>query len=125
VWRNLWIPGMNAVVGPGERVEWIVPRDGTYRVYASPQLARHPWFRNPLGAFKGTELSLRSMPHPPIAISAGPRLRKGERVAITSHATEPLGIIMIASDDRVLFRQPPDGASLEAETTRVTHVPRL
>jgi hypothetical protein len=124
VWRNLWVPAMNAVVRPGERVEWAVPRDGVYRLYASPELARHPWFRDPLRAYRGDELTLRSTPQP-LSVSAGPVLRKGARVTVTSHASEPLGVILIAGDDRVLFRQPPAGASLEAETTRVTHVPNL
>ncbi|HEY0370356.1 MAG TPA: hypothetical protein VGD79_00030, partial [Thermoanaerobaculia bacterium] len=122
-WRNVWIPAMNAVVRPGQRVEWTVPRDGTYRVYASPELARHRWFRDPFVAYKGEPLPLRSMDHPPLTLSAGPQLRKGQRVSVTSDATEPLGVILIASNDTILFRQPPDGASLEAETTRVTHVP--
>lgn len=123
-WRNVWIPAMNAVVRPGQRVEWTVPRDGTYRVYASPELARHPWFRNPFLAYKGDPLPLRSMDRPPLAFSAGPQLRKGQRVTVTSQATEPLGVILIASNDQVLFRQPEEGVSLEAETTRVTHWPR-
>jgi hypothetical protein len=122
-WRNVWIPAMNAVVPPGQRVQWTVPRDGVYRVYASPELARHPWFRDPFLAYKGEELRLQSMERPPLTFSAGPRLRKGQRVSVTSHGTEPLGVILLSSNDTVLFRQPPDGASLEAETTRVTHVP--
>ena len=65
------------------------------------------------------------MPDPPLELSAPPQLRKGQRISLTSHAPEPLGVILIASNDTVLFRQPPDGASLEAETTRITHVPRL
>jgi hypothetical protein len=124
VWRNLWVPAMNAVVRPGQRLEFVVPRDGTYRLYASPELARHRWFRDPFGAYRGEPLPLRATPQP-VVISAGPRLKKGQRISVTSHASEPLGVIMISSDDRVLFRQPPDGASLEAETTRVTHVPNL
>lgn len=122
-WRNVWVPAMNAVVRPGQRVEWTVPRDGVYRVYASPELARHRWFRDPFLAYKGEELRLQSMERPPLTFSAGPRLRKGQRVSATSHGTEPLGVILLPSSDTVLFRQPPDGASLEAETTRVTHVP--
>lgn len=122
-WRNVWIPAMNAVVRPGQRVEWIVPRDGTYRVFASPELARHRWFRDPFLAYRGEELRLRSMERPPLTFSAGPVLRKGQRVSVTSQATEPLGVILLPSDDTLLFRQPPEGASLEAETTRVTHVP--
>lgn len=124
-WRNVWIPAMNAVVRPGQRVEWIVPRDGTYRVFASEELARHRWFRDPFHAFKGEPLALRQSPHPPLTFSAGPVLRKGQRVSVVSHATRTMGVILMASDDRVLFRQPPEGASLEAETTRVTHVPRF
>ena len=124
VWRNLWIPAMNSVVRPGQRVEFIVPRDGTYRLYASPELARHRWFRDPFGAYRAEPLTLRGTPQP-LVISAGPALKKGQRITVTSNAAEPLGVIMIASDDRILFRQPPDGASLEAETTRVTHIPKL
>ncbi|HEX6087542.1 MAG TPA: hypothetical protein VF266_23620, partial [Thermoanaerobaculia bacterium] len=124
VWRNLWLPAMNAVVMPGARVEFVVPRDGVYRLYASPELARHRWFRDPLGAYRGEPLTLRATPQP-LSISAGPSLKKGQRISVTSNAAEPLGVIMIAGGDRVLFRQPPDGASLEAETTRVTHVPNL
>lgn len=124
-WRNLWIPAMNAVVRPGQRVEWIVPRDGTYRLFASPELARHRWFRDPFLAYEGDELRLRTMERPPLTFSAGPRLRKGQRVSVTSHGSEPLGVILLSSDDEVLFRQPPEGVSLEAETPRVTHLPRL
>ncbi len=125
VWRNLWIPAMNAVVRPGQRVEWIVPRDGTYRVLASPELARHRWFRDPFLAYEGEELRLRTMERPPLTFSAGPHLRKGQRVSVTSHGSEPLGVILLSSNDEVLFRQPPAGVSLEAETPRVTHVPDL
>lgn len=123
VWRNVWVPAMNAVVQPGQRFEWTVPRDGTYRVFASPELARHLWFRDPFVAYRGDELRLTTMDRPPLTFSAGPRLRKGQRVTVTSHGTEPLGVILLSSDDTVLFRQPPPGVSLEAETTRVTHVP--
>jgi hypothetical protein len=125
VLRNVWVPAMNAVVRPGRSVEWIVPRDGTYRLFASPELARHRWFREPFLAYRGDELQLRSMARPPLTISAGPHLRKGQRVIVTSHATEPLGVILMPGEDLILFRQPPEGASLEAETTRVTHIPNL
>ncbi|MGZ5433829.1 MAG: hypothetical protein ACXWH7_12975 [Thermoanaerobaculia bacterium] len=124
-WRNLWIPAMNAVVRPGQRVEWIVPRDGTYRVFASPELARHRWFRDPFLAYKGEALRLRTMERPPLTFSAGPHLRKGQLVSVTSHGSEPLGVIVLPSNDTVLFRQPLEGVSLEAETPRVTHVPGL
>lgn len=123
VWRNLWIPALNAVVLPGQSVAWTVPRDGRYRLYASPELARHLWFRDPLRAYTGAPLTLKSMPDPPVSISAGPQLRKGQRIVLRSRGSEPLGVILISSEDAVLFRQPPTGVSLEAETTRVTHMP--
>jgi hypothetical protein len=126
VWRNLWAPGMNGIVGPGETMEWIVPRDGTYRLFASPELAHHRWFRDPAGAYRESPpLALQSLPHPPLRISAGPLLKKGQRITVTSSATEPLGVFLLSGDDTVLFRQPPEGATLEAEATRVTHVPDL
>jgi len=126
VWRNLWIPAMNGVVLPGHSVTWTVPRDGRYRLYVSPELATHPWFRDPLRAYKGApSLPLRTMIDPPITISAGPVLRKGQTLVVTSHGTEPLGIILLSGDDTVLFRQPLPGVSLEAEATRITHVPDL
>jgi hypothetical protein len=34
-------------------------------------------------------------------------------------------VILLSTNDRVLFRQPPPGVTLEAETTRITHVPEL
>ena len=126
VWRNLWVPGMNGIVSPGETMEWIVPRDGAYRLFASAELARHRWFRDPAGAYREAQpLTLRSLPHPPLRISAGPLLKKGQRITVTSFATEPLGIILLSGEDTILFRQPPEGATLEAEATRVTHVPNL
>ena len=104
----------------------MVPLTGEYRVYASPELARHPWFREPFLAYKGGgELHLRSMPNPPLRFTGGPMLFKGQHLSVFSHATEPLGVILLPSNDTVLFKQPPAGASLEAETTRVTHVPDL
>lgn len=134
VWRNLWVPGPNARLGPGSTMRWIVPRDGTYRVFASRQLAMHPWFRDPFyaGAFDGADprITLR-LPapamHPALEWSIDPLLplKKGQRIAVTNRGRVPLGIILLPGDDTILFRQPPPGATLEAPTTRVTHVPRF
>jgi hypothetical protein len=124
-WRNLWIPALNGVARPGETIEWIVPRDGTYRVFASPELAAHPWFSDPARAYRDGPFTPRGLARPPVRISAGPFLRKGQRVTLTSYGSEPLGIILLPGDDTVLFRQPAGGATLEAETTRITHVPKL
>jgi hypothetical protein len=136
VWRELWIPAMNDRLRPGSTADWIVPRDGVYRVYTSPALARHPWFREPLavGSYKGDDASRFTvvLPKPgagPIRFSgfAGDRvaLRKGQRVTALNPSTQEIAVILLSTDDRVLFRAPPPGATLEAESTRVTHMPRL
>jgi hypothetical protein len=46
VYRNLWVPGMAAIVGP--RLLWQAPRAGTYDIWASEALVTHPWFTKPL-----------------------------------------------------------------------------
>lgn len=133
VWRELWVPGMNVSLRPGASLTWIVPRDGAYRVYVSAPLARHPWFRDPLrtASYKGPDASRLTfrLPEPgagPVTFDADPsRLRKGQRLTATNTSGEQLAVFVLPSNDRMLFRQPPPGATLEAETTRVTHVPRL
>ena len=141
VWRNLWIPGMNARVPAGGVYQWIAPRDGVYRVFASPQLATHVWFRDPLyvGAYDNADPRVTlTLPEPGLrgarlnvegaaVADASPTvtLRKGQRVAIQNTSAEVLGVILLSGNDRILFRQPPGGATLEAASTRVTHVPRL
>lgn len=142
VWRNLWVPALNARLEPGARAEWIVPRDGTYRLFASPSIARHEWFRRPLGASSyenddASRLTL-ALPAPgphrellwwidgqPATIDGAVQLRKGQHVGVIHRGTTPLGVILLPGADRVLFRQPPPGATLEAATTRVTHIPKL
>jgi hypothetical protein len=142
VWRNLWVPALNTRLAPQSRFEWVVPRDGTYRMFVSPDLATHPWFRDPLlaGVYEKPDsdrLTLRlppAAPHPALAWwvdgkavqpSAAIALRKHQRVAVANQGPEPLGLILLPGDDTVLFRQPPSGATLEAATTRVTHVPHF
>jgi hypothetical protein len=133
VWRELWIPAMNARLGAGRSFEWRVPRDGDYRVYVSAPLARHPWFRNPLAfaTYKKPDASKFTISLP--AEGAGAvqfsapltGLRKGAPLAAFNASNEEVAVILIPTDDRVLFRQPEGGATLEGETTRVTHMPRL
>jgi hypothetical protein len=40
-------------------------------------------------------------------------------------SSEALAAFLLSSDDRVIFRQPPPGVTLEAASPRVTHWPRL
>jgi hypothetical protein len=140
VWRELWVPAMNARIASGEGTRWSVPRSGMYRVYASERLARHPWFREPLrtAAYKRSDASRLTFALP----DAGPglvqfridgiafageqvELQRGQSVTATNIGSAEVAVILLSSDDRVLFRQPPPGVTLEGETTRVTHVPQL
>jgi hypothetical protein len=142
VWRNLWIPAMNGALRPGARIEWTVPRDGDYRVFASPELARHGWFRAPLtyatyNAVDAARLTIK-LPAPaphreldwfidrkPAMLGPVVTLRKGQRIGVVSRSREPIAVLLLAGKDAVVFRQPPAGATLEGEMPRVTHVPRI
>ena len=137
VWRELWIPGMNARIPPGRSFAWRAPYTGNYRIYVSAPLARHPWFRNPLAfaTYKRPDASRFTIELP--AAGAGPvrfdypvlqnvlPLSAGQRIVATNTSEREVAVILMSTDDRLLFRQPADGATLEGETTRVTHVPRL
>jgi hypothetical protein len=142
VWRELWVPGMNGGLAPGQTREWVVPRSGVYRLYASSSLGTHPWFHDPLrvASYKRPDASRLTVTLPqPVgheglrwsidgrraAIEGKVTLRAGARVSATSVAREPIGVILLSSEDRMLFRQPPPGATLEGEQTRVTHVPQI
>lgn len=131
LWRELWIPAMNARIPAGATFRWRAPRAGNYRVYVSRELARHPWFHAPVrvASYKEEDAARFTFVLP--AAGAGPirldrdvaDLRKGDRVSAFNPTNEALAVILIPTDDRILFRQPPPGATLEGETTRVTHVP--
>jgi hypothetical protein len=139
LWRNLWIPALSARLDEQTtHAVWIVPRDGVYRVYASASLAGHPWFTKPLyvasyfgpGADR-SELRLGAPASPPsiswrvdgavVTPSATLALRKGQR--LEADGSGPLGILLVPGHDEVLFRQPPEGVTLDAAAPRVTHWP--
>jgi hypothetical protein len=140
VWRNLWIPAMNARLEPGATVQWIVPRDGTYRVFTSTELAKHRWFHDPLyvGAYDNADPRVSArLPTPGLhgveLYVDGARVEATDSIALRKHhgvaarnvSGEAVAVLLLSGNDTVLFRQPPAGATLEAATTRVTHVPRL
>ncbi|HEX7707366.1 MAG TPA: glycosyltransferase family 87 protein [Thermoanaerobaculia bacterium] len=142
VWRNLWMPGMNGLLWPGRDREWLVPRDGDYAVFTSPEITQHLWFRDPLLVARRHDLAAMqftlSLPAPsaplgiewfvdgePIASNPRISLRRGQRLRAEHRGTEPFGIILYAGADRVLFRQPSAGVTLDGETLRVTHFPRI
>jgi len=125
VYRDLWLPGLNARIDPAmPRFVWIVPRDGTYRLHASELLARHPWFSEPIvRALTGENAQRFVVPLgklPPadlrrarITVDGVPltsrvvALRKGQRVELQSAWPRPVGVVFAPADVTELF-VPPD-----------------
>jgi hypothetical protein len=115
VYRNLWVPGMTAIAGPASRTVWIAPRGGTYDVWASEALLKHPWMTVPLeyAAIDGplaTQFVIplaQLPPSPPEALQwmvdgvpqpRGARaltLRAGSRVELVSTLTKKTGILLV------------------------------
>ena len=142
VWRNLWVPGMNAVVASKPQ-GWIVPRDGVYRLFASEELVNHAWFRYPLeiSAFEQRDAKRRfevRLPAPsahpaldwridgqPAVVGPAITLKKGQKIAVANRGAAPLAVFLLQGNDAAIFRQPPPGVTLEASSTRVTHVPEF
>jgi hypothetical protein len=129
LYRNLWVPGMTALVGPQPmRVAWIAPRAGRYDVHASTALATHPWFTNPL-AYAATAgplapryaIPLRRLP--PLSSDAlqwrvdgiaqprGTRtltLRKGSRVELLATPATAAGVLLVPHGTDTLALAPAD-----------------
>jgi hypothetical protein len=145
VYRNLWMPGLSAVVTPQHpRAAWLVPADGRYRVIASRKLATHPWFRLSrldVGTYdrdgaKRLELPLAAIDdsHPeavrftadgqPVALDGGRLTLKSGQHLIAESSTAA-ALLLLPGEDDVLFRQPADGVTLEGAARPVTHVPEF
>lgn len=110
VYRNLWLPGMSAAVGPEpSQVTWSVLRSGRYDVYASEILASHPWFTRPLdyGWMEGPELSIPLQRLPPaqspqwrvdgvvVDGSSTLELKKGSKVELLWLPRRRLGVMIV------------------------------
>ena len=110
VYRNLWVPGMAAVVSG--RTAWIAPRAGAYDVWASDALLTHPWLTKPLeyAAIDGPlatryVIPLAQLPPRAVAltvdgVSQRPgirtlQLRRGARVEVAS--ARRTGILLVPS----------------------------
>jgi hypothetical protein len=142
VWRDVWIPAPSGrLTAENRRMSWVVLRDGDYRLYASPRLAGHPWFRVPISRDVLDRPDADTFPilvrHP----SARPELswsvdgnsatlpggiihlRKHQRLDVLFTGTGQMGLILVPGNDTALFRQPPPGTTLEAAYQRVTHLP--
>jgi hypothetical protein len=118
LYRNLWIPGMTAAVGPRERsVTFIVPKSGRYDVYASALLARHPWIVKPLsyGDMVGSELEIPLVRLPKIdglewRVNGQPvttlDLERGDRLELTYRGAVPAGVLVVPAGTATLCSTP-------------------
>jgi hypothetical protein len=115
VYRNLWVPGMTAIAAAGSPTVWIAPRAGTYDVWASEALLKHPWLTAPLeyAAIDGPlatryAIPLAQLPSAPaeaflwtvdgVRQPTGTRalsLRKGSRVELVSTFPRRVGILLV------------------------------
>jgi hypothetical protein len=129
LYRDIWIPAMSAAVPPNASVQWVVPRDGRYRIYASPVLLRHDWFSIPLmcGLMLPAEARKLTLDLRPFATDAGlaftvdgktiiPErdelvLRRKSILALHSAAPVPLGVMIVPNwTEKLFLRYPPLGS---------------
>ncbi|MDP9194198.1 MAG: hypothetical protein M3P06_21085 [Acidobacteriota bacterium] len=125
LYRDLWIPAPNALLEPGGRARWLVPRNGRYRLMSSQLMAKHPWFRDPLRYAETTkdaavfEVPLAQLPpgdaapaelfvNGSPASSAVVLLRRGDRVEVRSMARVPVAVFLLPEDVTRLFMSPVD-----------------
>jgi hypothetical protein len=114
VYRNLWVPGMSAIVGSSRNI-WQAPRAGTYDIYASEALLTHPWFTKPLeyAAIDGPlatryVIPLAQLPAiprdalhwtvdgvPQPAVTSTLNLRAGSRVELVATFPRPAGVLLV------------------------------
>jgi hypothetical protein len=112
VWRDLWIPAMSGIVPPGRRATWIVPADGDYLVYASAELANHPWFHGDAGA---TTLLRNGDPV---------RLRRGAIYSVASSDVRPTGVFIVPASITKLFRHPLANVDIDGAPAPEWHIPQ-
>jgi hypothetical protein len=139
LWREIWLPGMSARVTPlAPAAHWIVLADGTYDIYASTNLASHPWYRQPLdferplwrgigpptSADRGARIDW-FIDGAPISATTTLALHRGQRLDAISRESLPVGIMLINARNETAFCQPPRGTTLEASDPPHWHVPDL
>ena len=129
LYRNLWIPGFSGVVpAAGATRSWRVVRSGSYDVWVSTMLAKHPWFASPLRTtlIEGPDAPAMQIPldrlHRDaesrvqwlidgVPVSAGVRtldLRKGSTLEMRAAAGPAAGVFVVPSGTRTLFIAPPE-----------------
>jgi hypothetical protein len=138
---ELWLPGMNGRLAGGQHIEWIVPADGIYTIYASTRLATHPWFRQPM-YFNWKMWRDRAVVNlrpddvaaAPVAftingaaVAAGKTLtlHRRDRLAATNSGAAPIGIMLPRIPRERLFIFPPPGVTLEGSVSPRWHLPDL
>ena len=119
--RDLWVPGLTAVLPPRGALAWTAHAEGTYALRASEPLVRHPWLTQPLqyAAIQGPRATRYAIPFrqlPPArvrwSVDGSPvggmtvRLKKGSRVTIVSEEPWPVGVLLVPSDVTVLCVAP-------------------
>lgn len=130
VYRNLWVPGLSAIVENGS-LTWIAPRGGTYDIWTSEALSTHPWFTDPLGyaALDGPIAAQYAIPlhrltpvpadslrwtvdgvmQDPAAGSL--TLKRGSRVQLVSTVTKRTGVLLVPHGVGTLCLAPPEEQS--------------
>ncbi|HYC90160.1 MAG TPA: hypothetical protein VEO54_13175 [Thermoanaerobaculia bacterium] len=119
--RDLWVPGLTATLPPGRAFTWTAHAAGTYTLYASEPLARHPWLTQPLqyAAIQGPPatryaIPLRQLPRARVRWSVDGlpvsgttvQLRKGARVSVASEEARVIGVMLVPADVAVLCVAP-------------------
>lgn len=122
LYRDLWVPGMTMTLEPGASAVWSAPAGGSFTLWPSETLLRHPWVTSPLeyASIQGTRaaqyaIPLRQLP-PARAVEwsvdgipvrgLNVRLRKGSRVTIQSREPRRIGLLLVPSDIATLAIAP-------------------
>ena len=124
----VWLPAPNARLTPAApSARWRVAQNGLYKVYASPRLAAHPWFRQPLfhEAAYWRDRSLVALRPSDLAaatvdfavngrsVSGGTlALRRGDVITASSRVPVPVGVMLVpgAAEERFVFPESRGGA---------------
>lgn len=116
--RDLWMPGMTALLAPDHGIAWTAPAAGRYTLWTSEPLVRHPWFTKPLDYAKvrgplATRFEI-VLPRLPVAqqvqwsVDGSPttartvELKKGSRVTVLSREAHPIGVMLVPADVKTL-----------------------
>jgi hypothetical protein len=119
--RDLWLPGMTAVLKPGAAYRWTVPAAGRYTLWASEPLVRHPWLTRPLELAKlqgpraaRYAIPLAQLPTARVEWRVDGRLiphqtvtlRKGARLEVLSREDRPVGVLLVPAGIQTLAAAP-------------------